>query len=180
MKKLFFAVALSLGVTLGAAQFEADVAHSSVGFKIKHMKVSNVNGKFGDFSASVDFDEAKKRFNALTAVVKVASINTDNERRDAHLRAADFFDANKFGEMTFKMKSAKNGIIKGDLTIKGITREVSLKCDFGGVAQAPNGDKVMGFSLTGNIKRSDFKVGEPSVMIGDEVALNIEIEARGK
>ncbi|ASM39896.1 polyisoprenoid-binding protein [Campylobacter sp. RM12327] len=179
-----FATATSLfaGSALIGAEYNVDNAHSSIGFKIKHMQVSNVKGFFTDHTSIIDFDENKKYPNKIESIIKVASVNTGIEKRDNHLRTADFFDAQKFPEMKFVMKEfipgdESEGKIKGDMTVKGVTKPITLNYDFGGITKNKDGKNMIGFSLDGEIKRSDFGVGEQSVMVGDKVNINIEIEA---
>lgn len=181
MKKSFFvAAALFLGLSsLNAVELNVDKPHSSVEFKVKHMQVSNVKGKFQDFSGVVDFDEAKQIPTKISGEIVVASVDTGTEGRDNHLRNADFFDAPKFPTMKFEMtKFVGDDKVKGNLTIKNVTKEVELDYDFGGITKDKNGKSVVGFSLEGKINRTDFGVGESSLMIGDEIKLAIEIEAR--
>lgn len=180
MKKIISAL-LVLGLfstsSLFAGQYVADKAHSSVGFKIKHMKISNVKGSFSDYSSMIDFDENTKKPNKIESVIKIASINTGIDKRDEHLKTADFFDVQKFPEMKFVMKEIKKDKIIGDLTIKGVTKPIMLDYDFGGMTKNENGKNMIGFSLEGNIKRSDFGVGEESAMLNDKVEIQIEVEA---
>lgn len=188
------ALGLSLASVVAFAQpFELDASHSEVGFSVKHMMISNTKGKFNDYSTMVDFDIKTNTFKALFAKIKVASISTENEKRDAHLTSADFFDAAKFPEMTFKMtsyeqdKDDKNeGVVKGDLTIKGVTKPVSLDVEIGGVAKGFQGETRLGFELSGKINRKDFGLSwnktleTGGLVVGEDVKLKIELEATSK
>lgn len=184
MKKSFIATAIA-GLLISssiasAAVYKVDVSHSTVGFKVKHMMVSTVTGKFGNFNGSYDLD--KGQFKALSGKIKTDSVDTGITKRDDHLRSADFFDAAKFGDITFTMTSATKTKMTGDLSIRGITKKVTLDIEMGGVVEDPNGNMRSGFVLTGLIKRKDFglvwnKTMEAGgVVVGDEVKLIVEIE----
>ncbi|ASM36574.1 YceI family protein [Campylobacter sputorum] len=185
MKKMllaFITTAFFASSALFAAQYSLDNAHTSVGFKIKHMQISNVKGDFTDFNALIDFDESKKQPLKMDAVIKITSIDTGTQKRDDHLRSAEYFDAKKFPDMKFVMKEfiadgSDEGKIKGDLTIKNITKPVTLDYEFGGITKDSNGKNKIGFSLEGKIDRTEFGVGEKSVMLGDEVKIQVEVEA---
>ncbi|WP_086253498.1 YceI family protein [Campylobacter sp. P091] len=185
MKKQILTSVAALGLLFGAANatvYSVDTAHSSTTFKIKHLQVSNVTGSFGKFAGEVDI--TNKIPSSLTATIDVNSINTNNDGRDAHLQKADFFDSAKFPQIKFAMKSYEKsgdgeGKIKGDLTIRDVTKPVVLNYEFGGVSKNKQGTEIVGFSLEGKIKRSDFNFAPDSstVALGDEIKLNIEIEA---
>lgn len=188
MRKILFSLAACSLLTLSLAnakEYVVDIAHTDVGFKIKHMQISNTKGNFADFKGVVDFDEKTMKLNKLEATIQIASIDTGNEGRDEHLRDTDFFDTKKFPEMKFVMTEFKfdddekdEGIVKGDLTIKGVTKPIELEYEFGGISK---GDvEKIGFNLSGKIDRTEFGVGEKSLAIGSEVKLDIEIEADAK
>lgn len=166
--------------SLSAAVYKVDVEHSNVGFKVKHMMISTVTGKFGKFNGTYDLDNGQ--FKSLSGHVKTASIDTGIAKRDDHLRSGDFFDVTKFGEMTFVMTSATKEKMTGNLTIRGITKKVTLDIDMGGVIEDPWGNLRSGFVLTGQVNRKDFglnwnKVIEAGgVVVGDEVKIIIEVE----
>ena len=184
MKKTFLATVLAgllLGSTgLSAALYKVDPSHSTVGFKVKHMMISTVTGKFGNFSGSYDLD--KGQFKSLKGEIKSASIDTGIVKRDDHLRSADFFDATKFGDITFVMTSASKDKMIGNLTIRGITKKVTLDIDMGGTVTDPWGNERSGFVLNGQVNRRDFglnwnkAIEAGGVVVGDEVKLVIEIE----
>jgi len=182
MKKLAFSLVAAglIASGLNAAEFALDKSHTSVNFKIKHMQISKVRGNFKEFDAAkIDFDVDAKKLNAIEASVKTASINTDNDKRDEHLKAPDFFDSAKFADMTFVSKSVNGDKIVGDLTLKGVTKEVEFEFDFGGITQVEGKDKI-GFTLEGEINRVDFGVGEAGAMLDSEVDITIEVEALAK
>lgn len=171
--------------SLSAAEFVVDKAHSHVGFSVKHLMITNVKGDFGKYDATIDFDTDKMEFKTLKAVIDVDSIDTGIEKRDNHLRSADFFDAANHPEMTFVMKKYENSKMTGDLTIRGTTKEVVLDTEIGGYATFM-GTKKIGFALTGEINRKDFglmwnKVIESGgVAVSDTVKIIVEIEANEK
>lgn len=187
MKKLLSFI-LSVVALVGAAAqsttWTIDKVHSKIGFSVAHMVVSETEGVFKDYSATVvskspDFNGAEVTFTA-----KVASINTDNERRDAHLRSPDFFDADKYPEITFKGNLVKEGgkyKLKGDFTMKGVTKKVEFDVTYGGTIDTGRGVKA-GFKVTGVINRQDYgltwanKLATGEMVVGDLVTLNIKVE----
>lgn len=184
MKSRFIAIAVSgllLGsISLYAVPYSVDVAHSSVGFKVKHMMVSSVNGNFSGFSGSYDLEKGVLK--SLSGTVKTATINTGIAKRDDHLRSADFFDVSKYPEMTFSMLSQKGNKVTGNLSMHGVTKKVVLDIDMGGVMTDNNGNQRSGMTLEGKINRKDFGLNwnnvieSGGVVVGDEVKITIEIE----
>ena len=165
-----------------------DPTHSEVQFKIKHLMITNVTGSFNIFTASAqtedeDFTKAKVSFTA-----DVNSISTNNEQRDGHLKAPDFFDAEKFPQIKFEATKAENVDsdgsyeLYGDLTIRDVTKNVKLSVEFGGVVKDPWGNTKAGFTINGKINRKDFgltwnAVTEAGgVMVSEEVRLSAEIQ----
>lgn len=165
---------------LYAAPFDVDVSHSSVGFKIKHLMISNVKGNFSTFTGTYDLDNGVLK--SLEGTVDTATIDTGIEKRDNHLRSADFFDAAKYPQMTFKMTSSEADKVTGDLTIHGVTKSVTLDAEISGTVKDPWGNMRSSISLEGEIKRSDFgltwnqALEAGGVVVGDEVKLSIELE----
>lgn len=179
-------VALLAGF-LNAATYEIDAAHSDVGFVARHLKISKVRGNFQKYNAVIDYDKATNQLNALDVTIDASSINTQNQKRDDHLRNPDFFEAEKFGKITFKMtKFEKNGSnegkIYGDLTIKNVTKPVKLDFEYNGDSKNMQGVEVIGFSIEGDILRNDFGIGEkfPDAMVSNKVEIKIEVEAKAK
>lgn len=163
-------------------KWNVDASHSEVGFKVKHMMISTVKGAFEDFDASIeaeseDFKNAKFSFTA-----KIDSINTKNKDRDTHLKSDDFFNAEKYPEMTFKSTSYDGDRIVGDLTIRGITKEVKLDMDFNGIAVDPYDQTKAGFEISGKISRKDFgltwnAVTEAgSIVVSDTIQMAIDLQ----
>lgn len=164
-----------------------DPAHSEIQFKVKHLVISNVTGSFDKFDAIViangnDFTDASIDFKA-----DVNSINTNQTDRDKHLKSPDFFDAANHPELSFKSKSLKkkgeNGfILTGDLTIRGITKQVDLDGAFGGIIKDPYGNTKAGFELNGKIHRKEFGLTWNAVteaggmVVSDEIKLMMNVE----
>ena len=150
------------------------------------MVVSKTKGKFLKYSGVVEMDPKAKQFKTIQATIDTNSIFTDHEKRDAHLRSPDFFDAKTFPTMTYAMKSYKKTgntfTALGDLTIKGITKEITLTGTLNGVAQDPWGNTRAGFSAQGTINRQDFGIqfskllDNGGLMVGNEVQISLEIE----
>ncbi|EKQ4759490.1 polyisoprenoid-binding protein [Campylobacter coli] len=185
MKKILLSslVAASLlSAGLFAKEYTLDKTHTDVGFKIKHLQISNVKGNFQDYDAVIDFDPASFEFKKLEATIKVASVNTDNQTRDNHLQQNDFFKAKQFPNMTFVMKKYEKidnekGKMTGTLTITGVSKDVVLDTEIGGTAKGR-----WKSSLNGKIKRSDFNFapGTSTITLSDDINLNIEVEANEK
>ncbi|WP_104749149.1 YceI family protein [Helicobacter cynogastricus] len=180
-----FVALCALGVGLKAQEYTIDNAHSRVGFKVKHLKLSSVHGDFKDYSAVIDFDPKSRTFKKLEATIKATSINTNNTKRDTHLRSDEFFKVEKYPDLHFVMQkyekvNAHQGRMIGTLNIAGVAHKVVLHTEVG-VAQH-QGQNKLGFSLNGKIKRLDFKLApeKSTHLIGDVVALDIEIEATQK
>lgn len=164
-----------------------DPAHSEIQFKVKHMMITTVTGSFKEFSSEVetegeDFSTARIRFEAATA-----SIFTNAEQRDAHLRSADFFDADNFPVMSFVSSKLEktdddNWQLTGDLTIKDVTKPVKLDVEFGGVGKDPWGNTKAGFSLSGKINRKDWGLNwnaaleAGGVLVSDDVRILCEVQ----
>ena len=179
---LVLALMLSVG-TLFAGTYNVDKDHSDVAFKVKHMMISNVKGKFDKFSGSFIYDEKTKTLQALTGVVDVNSINTDNAKRDAHLKSADFFDVVKYPEMKLTLVKVEGDTAYTKLTLHGITKDVKMELETSDtVVKDPWGGTRTGLSLSGKIDRMDFglkwnKLLEAGgVMVGEEVKISIELE----
>ncbi|UCE23542.1 MAG: polyisoprenoid-binding protein [Candidatus Zixiibacteriota bacterium] len=189
LRQVFTVLAAFLTTSAGAtsATWEIDKAHSSVGFSVRHLVISDVKGTFGDYSATIEFDADKLEGGSVEFTVQVASIDTDEAKRDEHLRSADFFDVENFPAMTFRSKkvhdvSGENFKLTGDLTMRGITKEVTFDGTFRGVVTDPWGNTKAGFAVTAKINRQDFDVkwnktlDAGGVVVGNEVTINIELE----
>jgi polyisoprenoid-binding protein YceI len=172
---------------MATTKWSIDATHSEVLFKIRHMMVSNVSGQFKQFDASIETEgdnisTAKVRFTA-----DVASISTNNEQRDAHLRNGDFFDAENHPQITFESNElTKTGIdeytANGTLTMRGVSKPVTLKVEHGGVVQDPWGNTRTGFSISTKINRKDFGVSFSMVsetgglLLGEDVTISASAE----
>ena len=188
------AALLTLG--LASAAFAADTyvidpVHSTIGFSVKHLTVSEVQGNFKTFTGSITLDSKNAAAAAVDASIETKSINTQNEQRDTHLRSADFFDADANPAITFKSTNvAVNGntyTVTGDLSIKGITKSITLPLTILGPVKSPmSGDDVIGAVGQTIINRQDFDVkwnkqmDKGGYIVGDEVTININLEAHKK
>jgi polyisoprenoid-binding protein YceI len=190
MKKTFIALA-SLLVTASAMSqtttWKTDNAHSAVKFSVSHLVVSDVEGTFKVFNGTVlsakpDFTDAKIDFS-----VDVNSINTDNGDRDKHLKSDDFFNAEKYPQMSFKSVSLKKVsgnkyVLEGDLTIRDITKRVKFDVTYGGTVKDPWGNTKAGFKATGKINRFDYNLKWNTLteaggaVVGKEVSITINLE----
>lgn len=137
-------------------QWAIDTAHSEIGFKVKHMMISTVKGHFENYEASIEASEDNFSDASFQFVAKIDSINTKNKDRDHHLKSDDFFNAEAYPEMTFRSTSFNGETLTGDLTIRDITKEITLDVDFNGVAVDPYGQTKAGFEMRGKINRKDF------------------------
>lgn len=188
MKKVMTAVT-ALVISTGAfaqtaSTWTLDKSHAKLGFSITHMSISEVEGSFKSFDAK--FTAAKEDFSdaKIEASAQVNSINTDNEGRDKHLQAPDYFDAAKYPTLTFKGQSFKKVGEKdykliGELTMHGVTRVVSLDVVYFGTAIHPYSKKtIAGFKVTGKLNRKDFGIATdtPSAALGDEVEIRANLE----
>jgi polyisoprenoid-binding protein YceI len=164
-----------------------DSAHSEVNFTVRHMMISNVRGQFQKVEGTVEFDEVNPANSTVDVKIQAASINTKDEKRDTHLKSPDFFDAENFPNLTFKskrveVKDATHGRIIGDLTIRDVTKEVSLDVEYNGSARSPWGTTSAGFSARTAIKRKDWNLNwnvaleTGGWLVGDEILINIELE----
>jgi len=167
---------------LFAGTYNVDASHSNVGFKVKHLMISNVTGKFDKFSGSFDYNEKTNTLKSLTGDVEVESINTENEKRDGHLKSADFFDASNHPKLTFKLDKVDGDTAYGKLTLRGVTKDVELDFENNGTAVDPWGNKRVGLELSGKINRKDYGLNwnkgleAGGVLVGEDVKLTIELQ----
>jgi polyisoprenoid-binding protein YceI len=163
-----------------------DAAHSEVGFSVRHLLISKVRGKFETFDATF-VTGATPLESSVSATVDVASINSNDETRDGHLRTNDFFDAPAHPQLTFVSTGVRDdgGAFKvdGDLTIKGVTKPVTFDFEFGGFGTDPYGNYKAGFSAKTDVDRNEFGVNwnaaleTGGVLVGDKVTITIEVQA---
>jgi polyisoprenoid-binding protein YceI len=177
--------------SMAADTYVIDAVHSTIGFSVKHLTVSEVQGNFKTFSGSVTLDAKDATATQLEATIETKSINTQNEGRDKHLVSADFFDADNNPAITFKSKSVKASgntyQVTGDLTIKGTTKEITIPMTIAGPVKNPMGEgQVIGLSGQTTINRQDYGVkwnkqmDQGGLMISDDVAITINLEAHSK
>jgi len=171
-----------------ASTWKIDAAHSDVGFKVRHLMVSNVKGSFTRYTGIVDLNDTDITKSKVDVTIEANSINTNEPKRDEHLRGADFFDASKYPSITFvsrKWSAAADGALKvaGKLTMHGVTRDVVLNVEpFSKEVKDPWGNTRRGTSAGTVINRRDFGLSwsksleTGGVMVGDEVAIQLEIE----
>jgi len=184
-----FALVALLGAgSVPAATWNVDVSHSSIDFSVSHLVIAKVRGGFDQFSGVIEFDGENWDKASTTWTVDVATINTRDADRDAHLRSADFFEVEKYPSMTFTSKKVIPGEgnsfkLVGDLTIKGVTREVTFDGEFRGVIADPWGNTRAGFSAETTIDRKDFNITWNKVLdaggltVGNKVDIKIDVEA---
>jgi polyisoprenoid-binding protein YceI len=186
----FTKVTSTLILTAGLASasvYTLDSSHTSVGFSVKHLMITNVKGEFKKYDANIDFDAATKSFKVFKANIDTASIDTGIEKRDNHLKSEDFFLSEKFPKMTFEMKSYEangdEGKMSGDLTIRGITKPVVLEVEDLATVKDFEGNSRVGLTLKGKINRMDYDLKWNKalelggVAVGEDVKIVVEVEA---
>ncbi|MGJ1482987.1 YceI family protein [Sphingobacterium multivorum] len=167
---------------MAQGKWELDAAHSEIEFKVKHMMITNVKGNFDGFKIDVDADGEDFKNALAKVVIDTASINTRNEQRDGHLKSPDFFDVEKYPTITFEATSLENEQIKGNLTIRDVTRPVVFDLEFAGIQKDPWGNTKAGFIVEGKIKRSEFGLNwnaaleKGGVMVSDDVKFSADIQ----
>lgn len=173
-----------------AADFAIDTSHAFAQFSVNHLGYSNMLGRFNKFTGDISFDEGNVAASKVNVTIETASIDTNHEKRDAHLRSPDFFNTGEFPTMTFtstrvEKTGERSGKVTGNLTLLGVTKPVTLDVTFNKAAVHPfDGAKpadqqrfVVGFSATGAIKRSDFGMKYALPAVGDTISLQLEAEA---
>jgi polyisoprenoid-binding protein YceI len=165
---------------MATTKWQLDPTHSELGFKIKHLMISHVSGAIKNFTAEVATEGTDFSTAQIHLTADMASITTNNEQRDAHLRNSDFFDVETFPELRFqstRIEKVDNDTftVYGDLTLKGITKPVKLNVEYNGVTNDPWGGERAGFVITGKINRSDWGVTFNSVLEAGGVALSEEV-----
>ena len=136
------------GGTLFAGTYNVDPDHSHMGFKVRHMMISNVIGKFDTFSGTFEYDEKTKTLKSLHGTVEVKSINTENAKRDEHLRTSDFFAAAEYPKMTFVLEKVEGDTAYGTLTMRGVSKDIKLEFENNGMVQDPWGNTRVGLALS--------------------------------
>jgi polyisoprenoid-binding protein YceI len=192
MNRKFFATAALTALTVLAAlplhaeTFAIDAAHSEVGFQIRHF-VSQTRGRFNEFSGTVDMDPKNLPASSVDFKIKAASIDTNQADRDKHLRSPEFFDVEKFPEITFKSKSIKatgkdTYDVTGTLTMHGVSKDITLPVTYLGQVKDPRGNIHAGFSTGITLNRKDYGIvwnqalDGGGVVLGEDVKINIDLE----
>jgi len=183
---LFAVLLVASAASADTAEWAIDGSHSHVGFSISHLVVSSVNGRFKDVSGKVLLDEADLTKSSVDVSIKVDSIDTDEVKRDEHLKSPEFFDAKKFPLMTFHatkiVKGGKGYKVTGDLTIRDVKKSVTLDGTLSNPIKSPWGKQVRGAKFEGKIKRGDFglkwnkALEAGGMVVGEDVALDISLE----
>ena len=164
-----------------------DSAHSEVNFSVRHMMISNVRGQFQKFSGTIDFDETNPANTTVAVQIDVASINTGDEKRDAHLKSPDFFDAEHYPHLTFHstrvdVKDKTHAVLYGDLIIRDVPHEIALDVEFNGLAKSPWGTTNAGFSAKAQIKRKNWGLNwnvaleTGGWLVSDDLHISIDLE----
>jgi polyisoprenoid-binding protein YceI len=164
-----------------------DPTHSEILFKVKHLMITNVKGEFRKFNASLTSDGSNFSKAAVSVTIDADSVFTNEENRDNHLKGADFFDVENNKEITFVGTSfdkidEDNFTLKGMLTIKGVSKEISLDVEIGGINKDPWGNEKAGFAISGKINRKDFGLNwnaaleTGGVLVSEEVKINAEVQ----
>jgi polyisoprenoid-binding protein YceI len=189
MKKLPILMALVIALAVGTASageiYTIDTVHSNVTFTVRHL-VSKVSGQFNEFDGTVTADFANLGTSGVEFTIKAASIDTRNEKRDGHLRSADFFDVEQYPEITFKSTKVTkvdddSYAVAGTLTMRGVSKEITLTVDYLGSMNAMGGTRA-GFELSTTINRKDYGVSwnrpldAGGWVLSDEVGINIALE----
>ncbi|UPT78597.1 YceI family protein [Sulfurovum sp. XGS-02] len=184
MKLTTIALASIISVgTLFAGTYNVDLDHSNVAFKVRHMMISNVTGQFNKFSGTFEYDDHSKTLRALNGEVDVSSIDTDNVKRDDHLKSVDFFDVAKYPSMQLTLEKIEGDTATMKLTMHGVTKEVKMVLETSGVViKDPWGNSRTGLSLSGKINRKDFGLNwnqlieTGGVAVGETIKISLEIE----
>jgi polyisoprenoid-binding protein YceI len=168
------------------SEWQIDPAHTTIAFSVRHMSISNVHGRFKKVSGSATIDDSDITKSSVNVTIDVNSIDTGNEMRDNDLKSANYFDAAQFPTITFKSKSvSKSGDNKlkvvGDLTIHGVTKEVTLDVEGPSAPIKRGQESRRGLSATTTVNRKDFGVGKaPAAMIGEQIKIDLDVELTQK
>lgn len=177
--------------TVRAAEWDIDRAHSGISFVVRHLGISRVSGSFNDFTGGLTFDEGAFEAGSVHVTIQTASVDTQNEKRDGHLRTADFFDAATYPTITFKSTSVEKAegegeyVLVGRLAIKDVEREVRIPFEFLGILMDERMGTRVGFEGRLTIKREDFGVGWDNAqyqppLIGNDVEITLNLEVKQK
>ena len=171
----------------GADTYEVDVAHTTVGFTVRHLVINKVRGRFGKFKGTIVYDEKNLAKSSVQGVIRAESIDTDHPKRDKHLRSDDFFSTASHPDITFKSHAVEKGenrhILIGELTMRGVTQEVRIPFEITGKIKDPLGKTRIGFEARVRINRQDFGISYSKVMdngglvVGNTVNIELVGEA---
>lgn len=181
MKLKLIAAMLFATSALFAGAYKVDTTHSGVTFKVKHLMVSNVKGKFSSFEGNFELDDKTNQLKSLYGVVQVDSIDTGIDNRDEHLKSAEIFNAEKYPKISFRFTKMVKDKAEGEFTMHGVTRVVQFDYEFGGVI-SHNNSKKAGLTLSGVVNRKDFGINWNKVLeaggvaVGEDVKIEIELE----
>ncbi|MEX1241763.1 MAG: YceI family protein [Cyclobacteriaceae bacterium] len=173
--------------TITKTKWNLDPAHSEIGFKVKHMMITNVSGSLGKFDVTVETEDADFTTANIGFTADLNTISTGNVDRDNHLKSADFFDVGNYPKMQFistkfEKKNDEEYLLHGNLTIREVTKPVRFEVNFGGIGKDPWGNEKAGFAVSGKINRTDFRLNwnaaleTGGVLVGEEVKLYAEIQ----
>ncbi|MBN1301248.1 MAG: YceI family protein [Melioribacteraceae bacterium] len=187
LKYIFFVLLFPVVSIFAQTKWNIDVSHSNVGFEVDHMVIATAEGEFKSYEGTIETDGDDFTNAKINLTIDVASIDTDNEQRDNHLKSDDFFNAEKFPQMTFVGKSmtkvnGNNWKLVGDFTIRDITKEVTLDVKFRGMVKDPWGNTRAGFKLTGEVNRFDYNLKwnklleTGGLVVSEDVKLIIDLE----
>lgn len=180
------AAAPAKAAPIGEGAFTVDAVHSAVIYRVKHLNVSQSYGRFNDISGTFNFDAAKPEASSLDVTVKTESVDSGNEKRDAHLKSQDFFSAKEFPEISFKGKSFKKVAddkfdVQGDLTLHGVTKPLTVSVNVVGTGPGMRGGEVAGIEARFTVKRTDFGVNYMAGKgLGEDVDMIVSLEGARK
>lgn len=182
-RNTIFAAAVFAFATVAAfaGEYKIDPVHSTLGFGVRHLGISTVHGKFTDFDGVISYDEKDPSKSSVKVTIKTASINTGNDTRDKDLRSDNFFDVAKYPEITFQSTSVKkNGddwVATGNYTMHGVTKSLELPFTLSGPVKDPWGNQRIGVESSTKVNRSDYGITADKGLIGEEVKIDLTVEA---
>ena len=184
---ILLVIGLAAVESSGADKYTIDRTHSSIGFGVRHMVVSKVKGEFNEFAGTILYDDKDITKSGVEVTIKTATIDTKDAKRDEHLKSPDFFDAPKHPEISFKSKrieKMEDGYVAvGDLTMRGVTKEIRIPFTIAGMVTDPYGNTRLGLSARTKVNRQDYGVSwskeldSGGLVVSDDVEIEIEIEA---
>ena len=172
---------LALAATAFAGDYKIDPVHTSIDFSVRHLGISNVQGKFTDFGGVISYDDKDPSKSSVKVTIKAASINTGNDSRDKDLRSDNFFDVAKYPEITFESTAVrKNGedwIATGNFTMHGVTKSIELPFTLNGPVQDPSGHQHIGADVSTKLSRSAYGITADKGLVGDEIKISLSVDA---